>query len=180
MIKFSDKYEPLFAILECDNEIELLSNIGLSEIEKTRLIDLSAYIKEEENELLLKDSIAKVLVLRYKGLNEQQSKELDYQLQIASVDIVILTGGRSSAKSFCKAVFSLTALVEHGWNTLYTRFTNVSISDSIKAEVDEKIELLGYDNYLNSNVSSIDYDGNRLMKQKKPQIMKFLKKLTYQ
>jgi phage terminase large subunit len=78
------------------------------------------------------------------------------------VDTIIITGGRGSAKSFVISVFSLIALVQHAWNVLYTRFTNVSIVDSIKPEVDDKIELLNYENYVNSTNTHIEYNGNRI------------------
>jgi len=78
------------------------------------------------------------------------------------VDTIIITGGRGSAKSFVISVFSLIALVQHKWNVLYTRFTNVSIIDSIKPEVDDKIELLNYENYVNSTNTHIESNGNRI------------------
>lgn len=78
------------------------------------------------------------------------------------VDIVIITGGRGSAKSFVVAVFSLIALVEHAWSILYTRFTNVSIVDSIKPEVDGKIEVLGYENDVVSTINHIEKGSNRI------------------
>jgi len=78
------------------------------------------------------------------------------------VDTIIITGGRGSAKSFVISVFSLIALVQHCWNVLYTRFTNVSIIDSIKPEVDDKIELLNYENYVNSTNTHIESNGNRI------------------
>lgn len=61
------------------------------------------------------------------------------------VDTVIITGGRGSEKSFAVSTFSAVGLVEYHCNILYTRFTNLSITDSVKPEVDEKIELLGYE-----------------------------------
>lgn len=78
------------------------------------------------------------------------------------VDTIIITGGRSSAKSFVVAVWSLIALVKHKYNTLYTRFTNVSIVDSIKPEVDDKIELLNFQNTVNSTNTHVEYLGNRI------------------
>lgn len=83
----------------------------------------------------------------------------------SEVDTVIMTGGRGSAKSFVVAVFSLTALAYHLWDVLYTRFTNVSIVDSIKPEVDAKIELLGLENYLNStnsHIEKVEQDKNKV------------------
>ncbi len=64
--------------------------------------------------------------------------------QYPEVDTVIMTGGRYSLKSHTTSIFSLIALVQSEWNVLYTRFTNVSITDSIKPEVSDKIDLLGY------------------------------------
>jgi len=78
------------------------------------------------------------------------------------VDIVILTGGRSSAKSFGVACLSLIGLVSKGWNILYTRFTNASITDSIKPEVDDKIELLGFENSVTSTNTHIESGNNRI------------------
>lgn len=78
------------------------------------------------------------------------------------VDTVVITGGRSSAKSFVVAVLCLMGLVEKAWNILYTRFTNVSITDSIKPEVDDKIELLNYQNKVISTNTHIEYNGNRI------------------
>lgn len=89
----------------------------------------------------------------FKLLNDDFAKE---------VDIVLLTGGRSSAKSFAVACFSLIGLVTKFWNVLYTRFTNVSIVDSIKPEVDSKIEILGYENLVNSTNTHIEFNNNRI------------------
>ena len=78
------------------------------------------------------------------------------------VDTILLTGGRGSAKSFVISCFSLIALAHHAWNVLYTRFTNVSIVDSIKPEVDDKIELLGLTSYVNSTTAHIESNNNRI------------------
>lgn len=64
------------------------------------------------------------------------------------VDTVIITGGRGSGKSFVVSLFSLHALFVHNFKILYTRFTNVSIKDSIKSEVESKIKLLGYNSLI--------------------------------
>ena len=53
-------------------------------------------------------------------------------------------------------------LVMKAWNVLYTRFTNISITDSIKPEVDDKIELLGYTNQVVSTNTHIECKGNRI------------------
>ena len=72
------------------------------------------------------------------------------------VDTVIMTGGRYSLKSYTVAILSLVALVEYGYSCLYTRYTNLSIIDSIKPEVSEKIDLLGYGGLVNDTNSHIE------------------------
>jgi len=78
------------------------------------------------------------------------------------VDTIVLTGGRGSAKSHVISTFSLTALAHYDWNVLYTRFTNVSIIDSIKPEVDGKIEMLQLENHVVSTNTHIERGNNRI------------------
>tara|TARA_R110000737_G_scaffold299076_1_gene305908 strand:- start:92 stop:1360 length:1269 start_codon:yes stop_codon:yes gene_type:complete len=63
------------------------------------------------------------------------------------VDTVILTGGRCSGKSFSVGVAMAEALVQQDWKVLFTRFTNVSIKDSIYAEFLTQLESTGYDEH---------------------------------
>lgn len=79
----------------------------------------------------------------------------------SEIDTVIMTGGRYSLKSFTVSIFALTALYNFGWNVLYTRFTNMSITDSIKPEVSDKIELLNLTG-VNDTQHQIEYNGNRI------------------
>ncbi len=76
--------------------------------------------------------------------------------QYPEVDTVILTGGRGSSKSFNVSVISLIGVVEYAWKVLYSRFTNVSIKDSIKEEVSGKIEVLNYESRLIDNEYRIE------------------------
>lgn len=78
------------------------------------------------------------------------------------VDTVIMTGGRASGKSFTVALFSLIALVQHKWNVLYTRYTNMSIVDSVKPEVSDKIEMLNYENVCTDTQRQIESGSNRI------------------
>lgn len=78
------------------------------------------------------------------------------------VDIVIMTGGRGSTKSFNVALFALIGVVEHEYKVIYSRFTNQSIGDSIKAEVSSKIELLQYEDLITDTqyrLESTKHDG---------------------
>lgn len=78
------------------------------------------------------------------------------------IDTVIITGGRYSLKSYSVSILSLIALVEYEWNILYTRFTNSTIVDSVKPEVSDKIELLGYTSIVKDTDSHIEHEGNRI------------------
>jgi len=78
------------------------------------------------------------------------------------IDTVIITGGRYSLKSYTVSIFSLISLVQYSWNVLYTRFTNMSIVDSIKPEVSDKIELLNLGESVIDTQNQIEYKGNRI------------------
>ena len=64
-----------------------------------------------------------------------------------NVDTVIMTGGRFSGKSWGVSLFSQESALQYDWKILYTRFTNLSIEDSIKSEVGGMLEDLKYDQY---------------------------------
>lgn len=81
---------------------------------------------------------------------------------LPDVDTIIWTGGRYSLKSYTTAIFALLALYNKGWSTLYTRFTNASITDSVKPEVSDKIELLGLDGKVNDTQFQIECGGSRI------------------
>jgi len=78
------------------------------------------------------------------------------------IDTVIITGGRYSLKSYSVAIFALVALVNYQWNTLYTRFTNMSIVDSVKPEVSDKIELLGMGGVIANLQNHVEYNGAKI------------------
>jgi PBSX family phage terminase large subunit len=78
------------------------------------------------------------------------------------VDTVIITGGRYSLKSYSVSILALIAMVDYSWNILYTRFTNSTITDSVKPEVSDKIELLGYQDKVKDTESHIETKNNRI------------------
>lgn len=55
------------------------------------------------------------------------------------VDTVIMYGGRYSSKSFTLMIFCAYAALFNGFKILLSRFTNVSISDSVKAEFEKVV-----------------------------------------
>lgn len=67
----------------------------------------------------------------------------------------ILTGGRYSFKSFSVGVAVCNWAVNSAHRILYTRYTLISAKDSIIPEIEEKIDLLGYNQYLRSGTDRI-------------------------
>ena len=83
------------------------------------------------------------LLLVEEALKNKQklSKEkLKYFTALSKVDKVIMTGGRFSGKSYEVGDWDVEATLQYNYKTLYTRFTNVSMSDSVIPEIREKIE----------------------------------------
>lgn len=78
------------------------------------------------------------------------------------IDTVIITGGRYSLKSYTVSIFALTAMVYYGWNVLYTRFTNMSLVDSIKPEVSDKIDMLGLKGTVHNTTTHLECNGNKI------------------
>lgn len=69
--------------------------------------------------------------------------------------VFIITGGRGSAKSFHVATFATLLTFEVGHKVLFTRYTMSSAHLSIIPEFQEKIELLGLDNFFDINKAEI-------------------------
>lgn len=80
----------------------------------------------------------------------------------SEVDTVIMTGGRASGKSYVVALLSIIGLVSKKWSVLYTRYTNMSIVDSIKPEVSDKIEILGFEDRVIDTQKQIECGTERI------------------
>lgn len=89
--------------------------------------------------LNVKDALKK-----YDTLSNKNKK---YYTALSKVDTVIITGGRGSGKSFEVGDWNIEATLQYDFKTLYTRFTNVSMSDSVIPEITEKIELNSLQDY---------------------------------
>ena len=74
-----------------------------------------------------------------KNKHKLSKKNLDYFTKLKKVDKVIVTGGRFSGKSYEVGDWDVEATLQYNYKTLYTRFTNVSMSDSVIPEIEEKI-----------------------------------------
>ena len=77
------------------------------------------------------------------------------------IDTIIVTGGRGSGKSFVVSLFTILGCVNLDWKTVYTRFTDKSIGDSIREEVSEKIDILNLETKLKEhNRKIVDKNNN--------------------
>lgn len=108
MIKFSEKYEPLFYLLDAKKE--------------------------------------------YENGNEKYKEE-------AGVDIVLISGGRDSGKTFGAGVMIATAADSYNHRVLYTRYTMSSTNNSITRALDNRMELLQITD--NFNFANNDYKSKR-------------------
>lgn len=76
------------------------------------------------------------------------------------VDTFIVTGGRFSAKSFAVSTAACHWSAIEGHRILYTRYTGVSGQDSIIPEFEEKIQILGWENFFDVNNTRINVPTN--------------------
>jgi len=76
------------------------------------------------------------------------------------VDTFILTGGRFSAKSFTISLAACYWAAKLNHRILYTRYTNVSSKDSTIPEFEEKISMLGWDDFFNVTQGRIEANHN--------------------
>ena len=76
------------------------------------------------------------------------------------VDTYVITGGRFSQKSFAVGTASVHLSIHKEHRILYGRYTSVSTKDSTFPEVEEKINLLEYQNYFNISQNRIDCNFN--------------------
>ena len=76
------------------------------------------------------------------------------------VDTYVITGGRFSQKSFAVGTASVHLSIHKEHRILYGRYTSVSTKDSTFPEVEEKINLLEYENYFNISQNRIDCNLN--------------------
>lgn len=74
------------------------------------------------------------------------------------VDTIILTGGRSSGKSFVAFLYMTVASLNYGTRAIALRFTNTSIKDSIKTNIEDKLDILNCNHRARIKTTSIDFD----------------------
>ncbi len=70
--------------------------------------------------------------------------ERKYWKELSTVDVVLLSGGRDSGKTFTLSSFNCVASVDYNHRVLYTRYTMSSTGNSISKAVDNRLELLNY------------------------------------
>src|SRR4030042_4334763 len=86
-------------------------------------------------------------------------------LYISKKKIILITGGRGSAKSFNTSLFCKRLSYQAGHKILFTRYTLTSAEISIMPEFQEKIEIEGDQKYFNSTKTEIKnkYSGSQIL-----------------
>lgn len=82
----------------------------------------------------------------YSNIKDYSSKN-EYYDKLSMVDTVVMTSGRYGGKSITASIAVNEATIQYDSKTLYTRYTNKSLKDSVRAEFIENINLLGYTQY---------------------------------
>jgi len=77
------------------------------------------------------------------------------------VDTIVLTGGRDSGKSFVASLAVCDAAANYNHRALYTRYTLTSAKDSIIPDFNEKITMLGYEDYFHITNDRVQCVHNR-------------------
>lgn len=72
-------------------------------------------------------------------------EQYKYYKQLCNVDTVLISGGRDSGKSFCKARFVPLAVRDYNHRVLFTRVTMASTDQSITQAIVNGMESLGID-----------------------------------
>ena len=67
--------------------------------------------------------------------------------ELAKVDIIVITGGRSSSKSFTISLAAAYWARAFNYRILFTRYTMKSSDDTTIPDFMEKVDMLGYHNY---------------------------------
>ena len=70
-----------------------------------------------------------------------------YWKSLAKIETIVMTGGRGSGKSMIEAIDATQRSVLHNHRTIYTRYTDTSLDDSVKPDFTKAIEMLGYEEY---------------------------------
>ena len=99
-------------------------------------------------DLLLRDQVTENRHLLSDELKEYFDK-------LSKVSVIIITGGRFSGKSYEVAEWNIEATLQYEFSTVYARFTNTSIGDSILNEVTEKIDKNNLNNFFDVSKSGI-------------------------
>ena len=142
---FSDKYEPLFELLEARTSLQEITEKGLSSYEIKRFYQLLNILENKKN--LSKKNTKRidkeVLRLRSKGLKLSEKIQLDRLLILNKVDTVLISGGRDSGKSFALSTFNGIAAKDYNHRILYTRQTMSSTDNSITEALEGRLLELG-------------------------------------
>ena len=130
---FSDKYEPLFELLEARNSLLELTLKGLNSNEEKRFYQLLNILDNKKNlsKRNTKRIDKEIYRLRSKGLDRSDSIHLDRLIILNKVDTVLMSGGRDSGKSFSLSTFNCIAAKDYNHRILYTRQTMSSTDNSI-------------------------------------------------
>lgn len=156
--EFSDKYEPLFKLLEAWNQVSRFAERGITkgEFEEYKTTRQTIIDGGSPNEA--KDS-ERIFELFKKGLKGAELNEALEWWELAGVHTVLISGGRDSGKSFALSTFNGVASHDYEHRILYTRQTMSSTDNSITEALENRLVSL--------NIAQ-DYEVSNKLYQLKP------------
>lgn len=76
-----------------------------------------------------------------------------------NVDLVVMTGGRSSAKSFNAFLMMVIASLNYNKRAIALRFTQTSIKDSVRQNIEGKINILNATHKAEIKQNNVEFEG---------------------
>ena len=156
-MQYSPKYKDFLNLGRAYDEVKRLSELNLdaSDLSELRyLIKLDLEQKDISDKYTVEDK-QRLYDLRIKNLNEKEQDKLNYYLKLAEVSIVVMTGGRGSAKSHCSSNNNVKGMVNHNWKIINVRYTGVSAGDSIASEISKRIVECGFQNHFIEKINEV-------------------------
>lgn len=101
---------------------------------------------EEENQIEISPKYADLFRIPIARLVlEGKSNELTHveASRLGKIDIVIITGGRFSSKSYVGSLANAVWMKDYNYRILFTRYTLISAEDTIIPDFMEKLDILG-------------------------------------
>lgn len=95
--------------------------------------------------------------VKHRNFHKLSAEKQKYWRDLAKVEVVVKTGGRGSGKSLIGCVSISENATTYGHRTLYTRYTDTSLDDSVKPDFEKAIGMLNYNRFAQIKQGRIEF-----------------------